>query len=114
MRKSLCIISFSPIASDGRVLRQIKYLAPHFDLTVIGYGPPNPAFVDDPRVRWLPVAAAPRPTPHARLDGLLRRAGRLWPPAFDCWYWRQTDFAYGGALAANLQADLFYPTGAPA
>lgn len=37
-RKRLLIISYSPIKSDARVLRQIEYLAPHYDLTVVGFG----------------------------------------------------------------------------
>jgi glycosyltransferase involved in cell wall biosynthesis len=37
-RKRICIISFSQIKQDARVLRQIEYLSPHYDLTVIGYG----------------------------------------------------------------------------
>lgn len=38
MRKRICIISYSFIKHDARVLRQIEYLAPHYDLIVIGYG----------------------------------------------------------------------------
>jgi hypothetical protein len=37
-RPTICIISFSPIARDARVLRQIDYLAPHYDLAVLGHG----------------------------------------------------------------------------
>jgi glycosyltransferase involved in cell wall biosynthesis len=51
-RKSICIISFSPITRDARILRQIQYLSPHYLLTVIGYGPPHPSYADDPNIRW--------------------------------------------------------------
>lgn len=34
----ICIIALSPIARDARVLRQVEYLSPHYDITVIGYG----------------------------------------------------------------------------
>ncbi len=52
-RKSICIISLSPIARDGRVLRQIQYLQPYYDLTVVGYGPPHPRWANEPTVRWI-------------------------------------------------------------
>ncbi len=37
MKKTICIISFSPIARDARVLRQIKCLSAEYKLHVIGY-----------------------------------------------------------------------------
>jgi len=48
MRKRICIISYSSIKHDARVLRQITYLAPHYDLTVIGFGDAP----DVPGVTW--------------------------------------------------------------
>ena len=53
-RKRVCIISYSPIARDARVLRQIKYLGAHFDLTVIGYGARPSRFPD---IEWVEVEA---------------------------------------------------------
>jgi hypothetical protein len=61
--KSVCIISFSPIARDARVLRQIEYLSPHYPLTVIGYGPPHPAYADNPNISWIELTKDPSPTP---------------------------------------------------
>jgi glycosyltransferase involved in cell wall biosynthesis len=52
-RKSICIISFSPIYRDARVLRQIKYLSQDHLITVIGYGPPHRDFIDHLRVKWI-------------------------------------------------------------
>ncbi len=72
-RKSICILSLSPIASDGRVLRQIAYLSQRYDLTVAGYGPPHPHWENDPRVSYLPLSAPP---PIANLMTLMK-AGRL-------------------------------------
>jgi len=62
-RKSICIISFSPIAHDARVLRQIKYLSPHYRLTVIGYGPPHPAYADNPDITWVALDKKPPASP---------------------------------------------------
>jgi len=53
MKRSVCIISFSPIARDARVLRQIEYLAPHYDLTVIGYGDPPSIWYGKENIRWV-------------------------------------------------------------
>lgn len=52
-KKTICIISLSPIYRDARVLRQIKYLSPHYNLTVVGYGPPHPDWKDVPSVQWV-------------------------------------------------------------
>ena len=38
-RPSLLIVSFSPIASDARVLKQVKRFAADLDVTTCGYGP---------------------------------------------------------------------------
>ncbi len=54
-RKSICIISFSPIYRDARVLRQIKYLSPYYDLTIIGYGPPHQDWVNRNNIEWITV-----------------------------------------------------------
>jgi glycosyltransferase involved in cell wall biosynthesis len=53
MKKRICILSFSPIYRDARVLRQIKYLSPHYDLSVIGYGPPHPNWINMPNIKWI-------------------------------------------------------------
>ncbi len=52
-KKSICIISLSPIYRDARVLRQIQYLSPYYNLTVVGYGPPHPAWKNVPSVQWV-------------------------------------------------------------
>jgi glycosyltransferase involved in cell wall biosynthesis len=52
MKKRICIISFSPIYRDARVLRQIKYLFPHYDLNIIGYDQPDPDWTLHASVRW--------------------------------------------------------------
>jgi len=111
-RKSVCIITFSPIARDARVLRQIEYLAPHYDLTVIGPGERYQSFVRA-GVRWSPILAV-------RLDRSLRRliekvtglsllvAGRLCGPSFERWFWRQPIMNDTLAKAIATGADAFH------
>ncbi len=53
MEKNVCIISFSPIYRDARVLRQIKYLSPRYGLTVIGYGKPHPNWAEVENIHWI-------------------------------------------------------------
>jgi hypothetical protein len=57
-KKSICIISFSPIYRDGRVLRQIKYLSNHYNLTVIGYGQPPDNWINKENVKWYSIEFA--------------------------------------------------------
>jgi len=64
MKKSICVISLSNLARDGRVLRQIDYLSREYDLTVIGYGPAPEKYAGMPNLHWheisLPKQAAVR------------------------------------------------------
>jgi glycosyltransferase involved in cell wall biosynthesis len=53
MKRSVCIISFSPIARDARVLRQIECLAPHYRLTVIGFGEPASIAAAPEGIDWI-------------------------------------------------------------
>ncbi len=50
--KKICVISFSLIRRDARLLREIKYLLPHYDLVVIGFGPRPAMYEGDKRLTW--------------------------------------------------------------
>lgn len=113
-RKSVCVISFSPVARDARVLRQIEYLAPRYDVTVIGQGGgAHPKWREMGSVEWVPAAPIPpgrglRPS-LARLTGLgLLLAGRLTPAAYERWYWRQPVMRDALAKAVASRADAFH------
>ncbi|HEY3415973.1 MAG TPA: hypothetical protein VGM23_03720, partial [Armatimonadota bacterium] len=89
VQKHICILSFSPVARDARVLRQIKYLAPHYRLTVIGQGE-RPNFTSAETVEWHAIETPTRShLPHSSsLAGIVRynidkavrlcREGRFW------------------------------------
>lgn len=115
-RKSVCIISFSPILRDARVLREIEYLSPHYDITIIGQGDePHPAWREMRRVDWVPVASTADDG-----SGLLRRglgrltgfglllSGRLSAAALERWYWRQPIMRDTLAKAVASRADAFH------
>lgn len=91
MKRTICILSFSAIRRDARVLRQIKYLADAYDLVVVGYGEPHPAFSSQVK-QWVDISK--RTTKRAgngKVQGLLNRlalaGGRIDPEAYDYWYW---------------------------
>jgi hypothetical protein len=86
MKPKLLILSFSPIASDARVLKQIDLFARDYDVTTCGYGP-APAGVSE----HVPVPDEFAIWRYSRRDVVLRR----WQRA----YW-------GNAAIASARRDL--------
>lgn len=107
-RPTICIISFSPIARDARVLRQIQYLVPQYDLIVVGYGAPPDHWKNDTRVRWLSVDP-PRGYEMQHPKALLI-AGKIWRPSiwYELCYWLQRLHVQAFACLKHLHADLVY------
>ncbi len=60
MTKSICIISYSRIVADARVLRQVKYLSRNFSIQVIGHGKPHPDFPPSATLQWYEVPSKTR------------------------------------------------------
>lgn len=83
-RPRLLILSFSPIAGDARVLKQVRLFADLYDVTTCGFGPsPHPG-VEHVEITPTPPPSRPR---SARLSGLLTeglKTVRLYRAA----YWR--------------------------
>ncbi len=77
-RQRICIVSLTHIAGDARVLRQVKYLHPHYDISVIGYGDAPPQWLD--KVDWHNIRGGKL---SQRIELLLRMAivfiGRFFP-----------------------------------
>ena len=107
MKKSVCIIAFSTIAEDARVLRQIKYLSCDYDLTVIGYGPPHSDWIDEAQVRWVSVLNA-RSVLLTKLLGLLLILAKIFPLFYDYWYWRTSRHVAAFEQALTSHSHLFY------
>ena len=104
MKHRVCIISFSPIYRDARVLRQIEYLAPYYDLTVIGYGIPAKEW---PNVRWMPVEV--QSSLFTQLVGfLLMVLGRIAPPLYDLWYWSKAHHKAALKNALKMHCDVYH------
>jgi hypothetical protein len=83
--QSICILSFSTISKDARVLRQVKYLAEIYPLTVIGYGNSHPSW-ERMRITWSPVVKESSLT--RKGFSLLWLAGaKISVGAYERWYW---------------------------
>lgn len=89
MKKSLCIIAFSFIHRDARVLRQVKYLAPHYQLTVIGYGDADPGWRDQAMLTWVSVAPLKKDWLTQLIGLALLILGKWQPALYRRWYWRK-------------------------
>lgn len=107
-RPTICIISFSPIARDARVLRQIDYLAPHYDLAVLGHDTPPQRWQNVDSVRWFSVAP-PRWHESQHLKALLL-AGKVWQPSvcYELWYWLQRHNRQAFEQLRQIRVDLVF------
>jgi hypothetical protein len=105
-RATACIISFSPIARDARVLRQIAALAPQYNLLVLGYGPPPSRWRDAASVRWF-AFEPPGWYEQQYLRSLLLvgRVLRL-TVCYELWYWLQRLHRQAFDRVRSLRADL--------
>jgi len=104
-RKRICIISLAlPIEIDIRLIKQIEYLAPHYDLTVIGYG--NPERVQQHIDSWQPIDRT-----QSRIQQIIERglilAGRLIPALYNVWYWQRPRYKQAIQYARASRADAF-------
>jgi len=86
MKQRICIVSFSFIHRDARVLRQVEYLADRFLVTIIGYGQLDvnfnaavQAYSVDPPDFWQ----------KARKLLLLILGRILTNRAYEFWYWKE-------------------------
>jgi hypothetical protein len=102
--RRVAILSFSPIARDARVLRQLEYLARHYVVDVIGYGEP-PALPTG--ARFWPVPQTPRWV--RVLSTALLLPGRLWPePFYAAWYWARPDHRAAYRALSALRLDVIH------
>lgn len=106
MHPTICIISFSPIARDARVLRQIAALALQNNLLVLGYGAPPPRWRDVDGIHWFAVEE-PRWYENQYFKGFLL-AGRALRSTiyYELWYWLQRRNRQAFDRLRSLRADL--------
>lgn len=100
-KAQIVILSFSDIQRDGRVLRQIQYLSPHFDVSVIGYGE-LPAQLSD-RVSMYSIQAPPSRARRLRKAFWLPLAKFASPRAYETWYWMEGEFSTAYDFLCDLR-----------
>ena len=108
---SICIIVFSTIRHDARVLRQIKYLSPHYDVIVVGFGTPQEEWPTRQPIRWYPMETPGSSSPESILSRIRRRLlnslilslGRCRPSFYERWYWSK--WHHRQALEYAIQSD---------
>ena len=105
MKKHVCILSFSPIYRDARVLRQIEYLSPVYQITVVGEGQPHP---DYPQVNWITVEKPPAGLVERASTALSLVLGKLLPFAYDWWYFTRPLHRRMLHHALESRADVYH------
>ena len=104
MRKRLCILSYSYIRQDARVRRQIEYLLPQYDLTVIGFGERDTAWTE---VTWRQVDL--RLTPAEKwARNIAQISGRLVPAVYDLYHRARPLYRQTLALLLDSGADAIH------
>ena len=106
MSPTICIISFSPIARDARVLRQIAALAPQYNLLVVGYDLPPPRWRDAANVRWFTLEPLRRYERRYRAGFLLTGRVLRLTVFYELWYWLNRLHRQAFNLVRFLNADL--------
>jgi len=100
-KKRICIIAFKSVRESIHVLRQIDYFVHDYDLTVIGFGDPDPSW---PPLTWHSV---PAPTTISKISKLVwYAAARVYSGLYDAWFWNTTrhKLAYQYAIASGAHA----------
>lgn len=133
MRKSICILAFSQIARDARVLRQIKYLLPLYDLIIIGYGAPPDFLTGSSHIIWKQLGNQSRPSiPNLMyvirnhdcnnirlryrilrkinqlINRILSTLGIVIPRLYEAWYWRQPNNQEAWLHALDTRCDVYH------
>ncbi|HEX5417058.1 MAG TPA: glycosyltransferase [Chloroflexota bacterium] len=104
-RKRICVIAFRPVRSTIHVLRQIDYLTPHYDLTVIGNEATDPTW---PFLTWLAVPEAASNVKSKILKLARLVAGRVVPSRYEGWFWALPGHRLAYELAVASGADAYH------
>ncbi|MGE5776524.1 MAG: glycosyltransferase, partial [Chloroflexota bacterium] len=103
-RKRVCILVFSNIARDGRVLRQVEYARKHYEVDVIAHG----QWEHPEGVNYFQLAkpASSFSANLARLFSLAR--GRFHPAVFEHVFWREAEHRQALEILNHKQYDLIH------
>lgn len=103
MRKRICIISFSIVAHDARVLRQVEYLSPHYDVTLIGHG-------NRPKLNLaFQYVSIPRFTKISKLLAFPWLVlGKVSSAVYEHWYWSRNRHQRGLQALIEARPDVIH------
>lgn len=100
--KRVCILVFSDIARDGRVLREVEYARRHYEVDVIAQGQWNPPegvrFFSLPRTTWSA----------SLVSVFLLLAGNITSRAWEKYYWQRREYWDALELLRNGRYDLIH------
>lgn len=109
-RARVTALSFSPVARDGRVLRQARALADGYAVTLLGHATPERELPADlaSRVRFVPLAPPERGSrPDRAAKALWLAFGRVAPEVgYPRWYWRYAQYRRAADALAATAPDL--------
>jgi len=106
-RKTICVLSFSFIEKDARVLRHLKFLGEQYDLVAIGYGGDPSRMLPGISLRWHGVTPAWGGKCRRIIRTLARWPGRIMP-ACDWWPDRMmADWRAARDIVGEADYDLF-------
>jgi glycosyltransferase involved in cell wall biosynthesis len=104
-RKRICILVFSNIARDGRVLRHIEFARREYDVDVIAYG----TWTAPENVNFFQLT---NPDPSSLVSNVLRlaylAAGRVHPFFFERAFWRQPEHKQALEILKKGRYDLIH------
>jgi hypothetical protein len=96
--KTILVISYSNLATDPRVNRQIRWLSESYHVIAAGLGDPGV-----PGVRFIPLSQAP---PKKSFLARVKSALQILARRFESHYWRLPATLKGLEALAGVQADL--------
>lgn len=102
--QKICIVSFSNIAWDSRVLREIHAAAQHYQVDVIGFGDWQPP----EGVRFFSVPKTKRDVRYLASYVSLLVAGRLYARAWDSCFWQKKEYRLAQDILRNGNYDLIH------
>ena len=102
--KRICILSFSPIAWDGRVLREIEYARREFSVDVIGYGDWSPP----QGVRYFQLPKTKRSRAWLARYATALVIGKLVPSTYDRLFWMKNEYVAARQLLERGNYDLIH------
>jgi len=105
MKKHICILVFSPVHRDARVLRQVKYLSQYYTLTVISEG--NPV-ADYPDVRWIKVEKQPSSLIERLSTAFCLIVGQFLPSMYRVWFFTRPVHRQMLHYALASRADAYH------